>query len=65
MEQYERSGPADGAKIKRADPADRISGLEQKIQQQDRAIAELQKEIQRLKSKMDQHADHINRTNRG
>ena len=65
MQQYEKSGPADAVKIPKPDPADKISALEQKILAQDQAIAELLKEIQRLKTKMDRHADHINRNNRG
>ena len=63
MEQYEKSGT--GTKIKRTSDApdleSRLRRLEDDHRQQQDIIVELQAEIRRLKSKLDRHADYINR----
>ena len=67
MEQYEKSGT--GSKIKKLSDADdiesRLRRVEDDHRQQQDIIVELQTEIRRLKSKLDKHADHLNRQNRG
>lgn len=67
MQQYDQSGPAPTQfqstsehKIEEV-----IERLQSHVAQQDVLIENLQKEIRRLKDKLDGHADHINRLNRG
>ena len=42
-----------------------LARLEQRVNQQDGLIKDMQKEIRRLRDKLSQHADHINRQDRG
>ena len=65
MEQYEKSAPpmAVSETASTVDPAD-IRRLEKMIADQARQIQQLDKEIRRLKSKLDAHAAVIN-SNRG
>lgn len=67
MEQYEKSGT--GAKVKETSDTSnleiRLRRLEDDHRQQQETIVELQAEIRRLKSKLDRHADHLNRQQRG
>lgn len=67
MEQYKKSGPGAAPK-KITDTQDlegRLRRMEDDHRQQQEIIVELQTEIRRLKAKLDRHADHINRQNRG
>ena len=65
MEQYEKSAPPMAASetASTVDPAD-IRRLEKMIADQAQQIQQLDKEIRRLKSKLDAHAAVIN-SNRG
>ena len=64
MEQYEKSGPH----TKTGSPSVKDPGirhLEERLAEQAKQIAELQKEIRQLRSRLDRHADHLNRQSRG
>lgn len=64
MEQYEKSGTGIAVK-KESDTKDlesRVRRLEDTNRQQQDIIVELQTEIRRLKSKLDKHADYLNRS---
>ena len=65
MEQYEKSAPpmAVSETVSTVDPAD-IRRLEKMIADQAQQIQQLDKDIRRLKSKLDAHAVVIN-SNRG
>lgn len=66
MEQYEQGGPAPAPKEKPAtDLADSVARLAGRVEEQDRLIRSLQQELRRVKDKMDQHADYLNRQQRG
>lgn len=59
-EQYKRSGPLP-TKPQASAQDNTIARLEQKIDEQDRQIQDLQKAIRRLKDKLDRHADYLNK----
>ena len=63
MEQYEKSGPPQETKAveKNTD----IKRLEQLVTEQSEHIKHLEKEINRIKNKMDAHAIIINQIKRG
>jgi predicted RNase H-like nuclease (RuvC/YqgF family) len=64
MEQYEKSGPKqERPKVKKS--AQDISRLEEIISKQGEQIKQLDKEVTRLKNKLDTHADFINQIKRG
>jgi uncharacterized coiled-coil protein SlyX len=64
MEQYEKSGPQQKTKsVDTKDPS--IRHLEEQLAAQAKQIQELQKEIRQLRSRLDRHADHLNRQSRG
>ena len=67
MEQYKKSGP--GTTVKKESDTrsieDRLHRIEDEHIHQQEIIVELQTEIRRLKAKLDRHADHINRQQRG
>lgn len=66
MTQYEKSGPPTEPKTKeQTDIASTVFRLQQQVSAQDRQIRELQLDLRRLKDKMDQHADFLNRQQRG
>ena len=67
MTQYEKSGPKKAVEDKDtdADLHQRVDALQRRVAQQESLIADISKEIRRLKEKLDRHADHPNRTNRG
>ena len=66
MSQYEQGGPAFAPKEKEAiNLADRIARLAGRVEEQDRLIRSLQQELRRVKDKMDQHADYLNRRQSG
>ena len=64
MEQYSKSGPKIQAPESKV-ITDDTATLKSQIQAQNRLIEELQKEVRRLKQKLDRHADYINRQNHG
>lgn len=63
MEQYEKSGPPQAPKV--VESNDDVKRLEQLVTQQSEQIRNLEKEISRIKSKMDAHAVTINQIKRG
>jgi len=64
MEQYKKSGPPQERIIKpKADPT--LEHLEQVVTEQGSQIQRLVKEVTRLKTKLDAHADTINQLKRG
>ena len=63
MDQYEKSGPPQAPKI--VETNNDIKRLEQLVTQQSEQIRNLEKEISRIKNKMDAHAVTINQINRG
>lgn len=66
MEQYEKGGPALDPKSKeQIDLSGAVARLEKQVATQDRIIRELQSALRRLKDKMDQHAEYLNRQQRG
>jgi hypothetical protein len=65
MEQYSKSGPKIQAPENKVVMGDDTASLKSQIQEQNRLIEELQKEVRRLKQKLDRHADYINRQNHG
>ena len=66
MEQYEQSGPVPDPQEKSStDLSDKLARLQQKVSDQDRVIRMLEQELRRVKDKMDQHADYLNRQQRG
>lgn len=64
MEQYEKSGPKQERSEVKKD-ANNISRLEELILKQGEQIKQLDKEITRLKNKLDTHAVTINQIKRG
>lgn len=66
MEQYKKSGPPQDKKaVTDANTEANIERLRHRCDEQDKVIKELQKEIRKLKSKLDAHADVIGRIKRG
>lgn len=64
MEQYKKSGPPQERVIKpKVDPT--LEQLEQLVADQNKQIKQLVKEVTRLKTKLDAHADIINQIKRG
>ena len=64
MEQYKKSGPKQQRPEVKKETLD-ISRLEEVISKQGEQIKQLDKEITRLKNKLDTHADFINQIKRG
>jgi hypothetical protein len=64
MTQYENSGPGIAPAAVQDTSAD-IRALREQITAQGTAIQDLQKELRRVKSKLDQHAVHLNKMSRG
>jgi vacuolar-type H+-ATPase subunit I/STV1 len=65
MDQYKKSGPVKKVEKNTNDtPSSQIKHLEEKIDRQQDLIDDLQKEIRRIKSKMDAHAVIINQMKR-
>lgn len=64
MQQYSKSGPKPQAAENKI-ITDDTATLKLQIQEQNCLIEELQKEVRRLKQKLDRHADYINRQNHG
>ena len=67
MEQYEKGSSVSDAKIKSKETTlvELVGRLDQQVAAQQRMIMDLQKDIRRLKEKLDRHADHLNRQQRG
>lgn len=66
MEQYERSAPpATVTEKQNQDLAGAVDNLQRRVAQQDALIEDLQRQVRRLKEKMDRHADYLNRQQRG
>lgn len=67
MEQYEKGSSVSDAKIKSKETTlvELVGRLDQQVAAQQRMIQDLQKDIRRLKEKLDRHADHLNRQQRG
>ena len=66
MEQYEQGAPPSKAPEQRdQDLSGTIDRLQRRVAQQDTVIENLQREVRRLKEKLDRHADHLNRQQRG
>ena len=64
MEQYEKGGT--GVKtVKSRDLEGDIRHLKEQIKAQDAIIRDLQTELRRLKTKLDRHAEHLNKIARG
>lgn len=67
MKQYEKSGPVqiqdDYHKSKT--PREDVVKMEQLIQDQQTQIAQLEREIRRIKNKLDDHATRINQIKHG
>jgi predicted RNase H-like nuclease (RuvC/YqgF family) len=64
MEQYEKSGPKQERPPVNKEAHD-ISQLQEMVMSQGRHIKQLEKEITRLKTKLDAHAVTINQIKRG
>lgn len=65
-EQYKNSGPKPSVSVDGTDKINqKIDVLEETVQKQTKLIEELQTEIRRLKSKLDRHADYLNRRKDG
>ncbi len=65
MEQYEKSGPPQEKKNTNDETDSRIDRLGKQCDEQAKIIADLQKEVRRLKTKLDAHAAVINQSKRG
>ena len=64
MTQYENSGPGTTPTAAKDISAD-VRALREQITAQGVIIQDLQKELRRVKSKLDQHAVHLNKMSRG
>ena len=64
MEQYEKSGTQTKIEPRNTKDPD-MRHLEERLAEQERQIKDLQREIRQLKSRLDRHAEHLNRQSRG
>ena len=64
MEQYEKGGPETKKELS-STKSPEIRHLQEQVAEQMRLIKDLQKEIRQLKSRLDRHAEHLNKQSRG
>ena len=65
MEQYEQGGPPRVQSQNSQDFERMLDRLNKKVIEQDMLIENLQRDIRKLKEKLNRHADHLNRQQRG